>query len=74
MTVYVAINSQDGDVLGVYLSKDSAIGTIIQYAVDNKLDFSKRTFEISKYNPTYTYITFGNCEFVIVERKLIEEE
>jgi hypothetical protein len=71
ITVYVVINSQDGEVLGVYLSEDSAIGAIIQYAVDNKLDFSTRTFERSEYDPTYSYVTIGGCEHTIVERQLI---
>ncbi len=74
MTVYVAINSQDGNVLGVCMSQELALRTIVQFATDNNLDLSKINSEESKYDPTCIYITFGNCEYMIVERELIEEE
>ena len=74
MTVYVAIDSQDGEVLGVCMSEELALRTIVLSAIRQNLSLSGIKEEKSEYDSTCTYITFGNCEFQIIERELIEEE
>lgn len=73
MTVYVVINSQDGEVLGVCMSEELALRTIVQFATDNNLDLSEIDSEKSTYDASYTYITIENLECMIIERELIEE-
>lgn len=74
MTVYVVIDSQVGEVLGVCMSEELALCIIVQYATQHNLDLSGIKSEESKYDPTCTYVTVEGWEFMVVERTLIEEE
>lgn len=74
MTVYVAIDSQVGEVLGVCMSEELALRTIVLCAIRQNLDLSGTKEEKNKYDPSLTYITIEGYEYMIVERELIEEE
>lgn len=74
MEVYVAIDSQVGEVLGVCMSEELALRTIVLSAIRQNLDLSGTKEEKNKYDPSCTYITIEGYEYMIVERELVEEE
>lgn len=74
MEVYVAIDSQVGEVLGVCMSEELALRTIVLSAIRQNLDLSGTKEEKNKYDSSCTYITIEGYEYMIVERELIEEE
>ncbi len=66
--VYLVRDDNEGDDLGIFTSKNSAIRKILEQALeDKKCDLSNISSRKSEYNQDTTYYTIDYLEFSIIE-------